>query len=207
MTLRGVIQGLLRGSDDAEAMLADDGYGDLPAEMFSQALSSYADTAPMAEADALSPVLTTLDAGNASDAFAVLEEQPPTLDGTGGADATGLGASIMGASALGDELDDDALDTTDDDIDDFGTAAPDTDNDLTDETDETATDESASADESDDVEEASPDTVAEADDPFADDGLFDADAVTDSATEFEEFEEFFDTEPVATGEDPSDLDF
>ena len=67
MTLRGVIQDLLRGSDDAEAMLADDGYGDLPAEMFGQALSSYADTAPMAEADALSPVLTTLDAGNASE--------------------------------------------------------------------------------------------------------------------------------------------
>ena len=205
MTLRGVIQGLLRGADDAEAMLADDGYGDLPAEMFGQALSSYADTAPMAEADALSPVLTTLDAGNASDAFAVLAEQPPTLDGMVGADTSGLGASILGASALDDALDDDASDDADD-LDGFGTAAPDTADDHTDEPDDHPADESTSVDESDDVEEASPDT-ADADDPFAEDGLFDADAVTDSATEFEEFEEFFDTEPVATGEDPSDLDF
>jgi len=84
MTLRGVIQGLLRGSDDAEAMLADDGYGDLPPEMFGQALSSYADTAPMDEADALSPVLTTLDSGDPSDVFAVLQEQPLTVESGSG---------------------------------------------------------------------------------------------------------------------------
>ncbi len=115
--------------------------------------------------------------------------------------------SGQGGVAAWDCVNDMMTDDIDGDIDDFGSAAPDTDNDLNDEADDSATDDSTFADEVDGVDEASLDTAAEADDPFADDGLFDADAATDSATEFEEFEEFFDTEPVATGEDPSDLDF
>lgn len=197
----------MRGSDDAEAMLADNGYGDLPPEMFGQALSSYADTAPMAEADALSPVLTTLDAGGSSDVFSLLQEQPLTLDASGG--GSGLGASLLGASALDDALDDDASFDADDldDIDDFGTAAPDDETDTTaDEASETADADDPSFDEDVDQPEAAD---AEANDPFAENELFgeSADDVADSATEFEELEDFFDTEPVATGEDPSDLDF
>ena len=194
----------MRGSDDAEAMLADEGYGDLPAEIFGQALSSYADTAPMDEADALSPVLTTLDAGNASDVFALLEERPLTLDN---ADGAGLGASLLGATVLDEVVDDDALEDGEfDGLNDFGAAAPD------DETEEVA--EGETADQGDELDESLLDTAGSdelsaeiADDPFSADDLLDTDAVTDTATEFEEEADFFDTEPVATGEDPSDLDF
>lgn len=201
MTLRAVIQGLMRGSTDAEATLADEGYGDLPAEIFGQALSSYADTAPMDEADALSPVLTTLDAGDASDVFAVLQEQPLTLEPA--TDASGLGALGLGAATLDDVLDDELDDSAfdDDALDDFGTAAPE-------ETDETADDavedQTVTADEADDLEDFG---ATEPNDPFTADELFDADAVADTAGDFAEQEEFFDTEPVATGEDPGDLDF
>ncbi len=195
MTLRGVIQGLLRGSNDAEAMLADDGYGDLPAEMFGQALSSYADTAPMAEADALSPVLT---GGDASDVFAVLEEQPLTLEANSGPDAAGLGASLLGVTALDDVLDEASDEEDLDDIDSFGTAAPE--DDTTEGDDNTAdllTNEESDASLGED----------ETSDPFASDDLFETDDVIDSAAEFEQEADFFDTEPEATGEDPSDLDF
>jgi len=210
MTLRGVIQGLLRSSDDAEAMLADEGYGDLPPEIFGQALSSYADTAPMAEADALSPVLTTLDAGNASDVFAVLEEQPLTLDPSDGAEAVGLGASVLGAAALDDMVDGDTGEGTFDDgafdeIDDFGASAPIDESEIVDEIDEVdeTGDDAFGTDELDSVEVLSSAT----DDPFAEDEIFNADAIADTAADFEEQEDFFDTEPVVTGEDPSDLDF
>ncbi len=106
MTLRGVIQGLLRGSDDAEALLADEGFGDLPAEMFGQALASYADTAPIAEADVLTPILTELDGGDPADVFAVLEEHPlaarPDLDGM---DGLALGLPVLAADDLEDVVD------------------------------------------------------------------------------------------------------
>lgn len=197
MTLRGVIQGLLRGSDDAEAMLADEGYGDLPAEIFGQALSSYADTAPMDEADALSPVLTTIDAGDGSDVFAVLEAQPLTVDASGGSDAAGLGASMLGVTALDDALDSDAVE--EDTIDDFGTAAP-----------EDAADADAEAElaeQVDDLDEFDATEPVDADDPFAADDLFDAEPVADTAADFAEEADFFETEPTATNEDPSDLDF
>lgn len=197
MTLRGVIQGLLRGSDDAEAMLTQDGYGDLPAEMFSQALASYADTAPMAEADALSPVLTTIDAGNASDVFAVLEEQPPTIGLTGGPEVVGLGAAVLGLDTVDDALDDDSID---DALDDFGSAAPEEASDTNDITE----DDSPAVEEN--FEESSVET-SDVDDPFGHGEPFDAPTAVDSAGEFEELDDFFDTEPVATGEDPSDLDF
>lgn len=193
MTLRGVIQGLLRGSDDAEAMLTEDGYGDLPADMFSQALSSYADTAPMAEADALSPVLTTIDAGSASDVYAVLEEQPPMAGFAGGPEIAGLGTSVLGLDSIDDALEGDALEG--DALDDFGSAAP---------------AEAADADEppaaNEDLEEPSVETL-DLDDPFGDGEPFDVAAAVDSAGEFEDLEDFFDTEPVATEEDPGDLDF
>ena len=208
MTLRGVIQGLLRGSDDAEAMLADEGYGDLPAEMFGQALSSYADTAPMDEADALSPVLTSIDAGDASDVFAVLEEQPPALDASGG--PAGLGASVLGINAVDEAL---AAPETEpiDDVNDFGTAAPDDADALDGDTldgdtldGDTLDGAIAESVPSDDIETAG---APEADDPFAADDLFETEAVADAAGEFAEESDFFETEPTATNEDPSDLDF
>lgn len=202
MTLRAVIQGLMHGSADAEATLADEGYGDLPAEIFGQALSSYADTAPMDEADALSPVLTTLDAGDASDVFAVLQEQPLTLEPA--TDASGLGALGLGATALDDVLDDSDLDRDafdEGDLDDFGTAAPE---DTDGAADDVVEDQAVAADESDDLEDFG---VSEPNDPFTADDIFDTDTIADTAGDFAEQEEFFDTEPVATDEDPSDLDF
>ncbi|MFK7920163.1 MAG: hypothetical protein AB8G14_18975 [Ilumatobacter sp.] len=195
MTLRGVIQGLMRGSDDAEAALADEGYGDLPAEIFGQALSSYADTATMEEADALSPVLTTLDAGDASDVFAVLQEQPLTLEPT--TDPASLAAVGLGAAAL----DDTALDDTALGLDDFGAAAPE---DVDDAVEDALEDQTTITDEADDLEDFG---ATEANDPFTADEISEIDDVVDAAGEFVEQEEFFDTEPVATGEDPSDLDF
>ena len=188
MTLRAVIQGLLRGSDDAEAMLANDGYGDMPAEIFGQALSSYADTATMDEADALSPVLTSMDAGDASDVFAMLEEQPISFDAAAGPSA--LGASVLGLDAL-DTLDNSSLDEIDE-IDGFGSSTP-IDDRTTSLDDEpfTVDDPQAGAD----------------DDSFDTEDLFDVADVADSAGDYVEREEFFDTEPEATGEDPSDLDF
>lgn len=196
----------MRGSTDAEATLADEGYGDLPAEIFGQALSSYADTAPMDEADALSPVLTTLDAGDASDVFAVLQEQPLTLEPA--TDASGLGALGLGAATLDDVLDNDLDDNDLDDnafddgaLDDFGTAAPE---DADEAAEDAVEDQTVTADESDDLEDFG---ATEPNDPFTADELFDTDAVADTAGDFAEQEEFFDTEPVATGEDPSDLDF
>lgn len=200
MTLRAVIQGLLHGSDDAEAMLADDGYGDLPPEMFGQALSSYADTAPMAEADALSPVLTTMEAGDASDVFAVLEEQPLVISPV--ADSGALAASVLGVNALDDALDASTEEASTDEIDDFGTSAPDVADDDIEDLDDTTF--GADVDEPDEVDTAE-DLTEES--PFDTDEVFDADDVADTAGDFALEEDFFDTEPVATGEDPSDLDF
>lgn len=184
MTLRGVIQGLFRGSDDAEAILAENGFADLPADIFGQALSSYADTAPMAEADALTPVLASLEAGDPSDVFAVLAERPLATSPEGsGVDPAAVGASLAGAE------------TVDDVIDDFGVtvdAEPDT-SDLDDliDAEETALDDSGNG-----VDEF----VEE--DPFAAADFEESEPAADA----ESFENLFDTEPQATGDDPSDLD-
>lgn len=190
MTLRGVIKGLLTGSGDAEAMLADDGYGDLPPEMFSQALSSYADTAPMEEADALTPVLSQLEEGSPSDVFAVLEEQPLSVGPVYEPADQGL-------------VDPDA-DTTDDlddfdELGDFGSAGDvvDLDTEL-DGVDDLVDD----VDPVDDALETADAATEDLDDPFAD--LVDeATEATDSA---EDFEDLFATEPEAGGDDPGDLD-
>ena len=202
MTLRGVIQGLLRGSVDAEAQLADEGFGDLPAEMFGQALASYADTAPIAEADALTPILLELDEGDPADVFAVLEGHPladqTDLDGL---DGLALGLPVLVADDL------DPLDI----VDGFGTPAEaddstDHDDADTDDLDDAAADDATSAtlDESSNADIDDP-TVVAADqldhDPFAD-SFEDTDG-TDTA---ETFEDLFDHEPEATGDDPSDLD-
>lgn len=196
MTLRGVIKSLLHGSGDAEAMLADDGYGDLPPEMFSQALSSYADTAPMEEADALTPVLSQLDEGSPSDVFAVLEEQPLSVGPV--YEPADEGRVAPDANTT-DDLDDF------DDLGDFGEAADaaDLDDDLGDASiDEEAIDEVV-------LEEAADASIDQStlngttdDDPFAD-LVDDATEATDSA---EDFEDLFATEPEAGGDDPGDLD-
>lgn len=188
MTLRGVIQSLLHGSGDAEAMLADNGYSDLPPEMFGQALASYADTAPMDEADALTPVLGALDEGNQSDVFAVLESQPLAVGGEGG-------VGLAGLTAAGAEV---ALDESDLDIgDDFGTAAP---LDDLDDLDNMADD----ASEIVEIDTADGELL-NLDDPLsATESLPEA---VDSVGEFEALEDFFDREPSATNEDLDDLDF
>ncbi len=201
MTLRGVIQGLLRGSDDAEALLADQGFGDLPADMFGQALASYADTAPIAEADALTPILTELDGGDPADVFAVLEEHPlagrPDLDGM---DGLALGLPVL---AL-DELDPEDI------VDGFGTPAEADESADHDRSDDDGSDDGAADDSAFDdatTEEADlndPESVEVDqldDDPFAD-PFEDSDAADEADT----FEDLFDHEPEATGDDPSDLD-
>ena len=192
MTLRGVIQGLLRGSDDPEALLAEEGFGDLPAEMFGQALASYADTAPIAEADVLTPILTELDEGDPADVFAVLEEHPLAAR----TDVDGIEALGLGLPAVADDLDD---------IDGFGTPADN--DDLTDH-------ESDDLGDPDEPHDGAPDGDAlvdsdptgatdldRHDDPFAD--MFEGPAAADEA---DTFEDLFDHEPEATGDDPSDLD-
>lgn len=185
MTLRGVIQGLFGGSDelgsnDIEATLANNGFGDLPADMFSQALASYADTAPMAEADALTPVFASLETGDPSDVFAVLDQQPLVVDpGAPVGDLALASVSLVGADALDDgpgfgesvaEADDESPIADDEAADDFG-------DDITDDAD-----------------------ALVSDDPFDDAGL------PDAADETDAFEELFETEPEATGDDPADLD-
>ncbi len=205
MTLRGVIQGLLRGSDDAEALLADDGYGDLPPEMFGQALASYADTATMAEADALTPVLTELDQGDPADVFAVLDAHDLT-DRPDPADLSGTEGLSLGIPAVagGFELDDM--------IDDFGSpaeVAEDTDLDRPDDAEDgeegaSAADAVDATDDATDVDslgDEAQDDGQIADDPFAD--LFED---GDDTGEADTFDALFDHEPEATGDDPSDLD-
>jgi len=198
MTLRGVIQGLFGGSDgvganDIEAVLADNGFGDLPADMFSQALASYADTAPMAEADALTPVLASLDSGDPSDVFAVLDERPLAVDAGGsGAESAVLGASLIGLESLddapefGESADLDDLDPLDNSVIDDSAV------------DDSAIDDSA-VDDSVATSAGDPTDLGDGDpinDPFAD----------DDEVGTESFEELFETEPEATGDDPSDLD-
>ena len=202
MTLRGVIQGLLRGSDDAEAMLADEGFDDLPAAMFGQALASYADTAPLTEADALTPILASLDAGDPSDVFAVLDEQPLDLAGSGRPDVSAI-ASLAGAAALDDGSDNEA---TDDELGGFSfgaeEVAPDFGEPGTDESFE-AVDDSDAGESFDEPLTDDPDPSLELDDPF--DDPFD-DSTAEASNEAETFEQYFDSEPEATGDDPSDLD-
>jgi len=86
--------------------------------------------------------------------------------------------------------------------DDFGAAAP---------TDPDPTHEDPTGDDivSEELGDPAIEAIDELDveDPFSGDDLFGDDAVIDAAAAFEEQEEFFDTEPTATGEDPSDLDF
>ena len=209
MTLRGVIQGLMRGTDDdgsglsgtddggssnVEAMLAEHGFGDLPAEMFGQALASYADTAPMAEADALTPILTTLDAGDPSDVYAVLEEQPIAPVPPSVPDAAAIDVPIAGVAAAGAAF-------ADADIPDgFGQSigsedAVGDDNPPSDDTDDL--DDTDAFDDADLSSAASGST--DIDDPFGDN-------VDDHLGDTESFVEMFETGPEATGEDPSDLD-
>lgn len=202
MTLRAVIESLLRGSDDAEAVLADNGFGDLPADMFSQALASYSDTAPMAEADALTPILTSLEASDPSDVFAVLEEQPLVVGGEPSpADLAMVGAAISGVDVVDAALDDTALDDTalddstglDDDLADFGASAAES---------TTPSAEEPVVEVETDVDDQLSDTGLELpeQDPFADDDFASGDGEADS------FEDLFQSEPEATGDDPSDLD-
>lgn len=197
MTLRAVIAELLRGSDDAEAMLADNGFGDLPADMFSQALASYSDTAPMAEADALTPVLASLDAGDPSDVFAVLDEQPLVVVPQG--PSTDL--SMIGVAASGiDAALDAELDQTDelDEIDDFGVSVSD---DAEAGSAEADTDDPfADEHQTDEPQDVGPEPAEQ--DPFAHDDLDHVETVDHA----DSFDDLFDTEPEATGDDPSDLD-
>lgn len=201
MTLRGVIQALVHGSGDAETALADNGYGDLPAEMFGQALSSYADTAPMEEADALSPILTAIDAGDPSDVFAVMEEQPPTI--VPESDLSGLGLTgVAGIDAFDDldaaDLDAADLDSSDAAPEDFGVS-------TADETVETGEAADAIDEAAEFVTEAigdAPIADVELDDPSAE---FVDDAPIDSAGDFAE--DLFATAPEVTDDDLSDLDF
>lgn len=209
MTLRGVIQGLLRGTNDAEAMLAEEGFDDLPADMFGQALASYADTAPIAEADALTPILASLEAGDPSDVFAVLDEQPLDLDGPGAGDLTALASSLAGVTALtGDAHDDGADDGASDvadDTPDFGGVAggDDADAESVDTVDDSESIDGFDDDSIDSQHSAGQDTTLDLGDPF-DDPLVDTTA--ESPNETDTFEEYFDSEPEATGDDPSDLD-
>ncbi len=204
MTLRGVIQGLLRGSNDAEAMLAEEGFDDLPADMFGQALASYSDMAPLAEADALTPILASLDAGDPSDAFAVLDEQPLDLD-VGGPELSAI-ASLAGAGVIDGSDNDDAPD------DELG-ESPVEGEDITPDFSEPGADEAPSEiDDSVVIEELGeldepltdgPDSSLELDDPF--DDPF-ADSTAEATNEADTFEQYFESEPEATGDDPSDLD-
>lgn len=65
MTIRDAIEDMLAnldlGSDPAE-VLADHGFEDVPAEVFSSALQHFAELAPMEIADALAPMVTRLSA-------------------------------------------------------------------------------------------------------------------------------------------------
>lgn len=184
MTLRAVIEDLLRGSPDAEAMLADAGFGDLPAEMFGQALASYADTAPMAEADALTPVLISLETGDAGDVFAALEEHAPQVLPT----ESEPDLSLMFASAG-------SIDALDEVIDDFGVT-------VESEPAEDHLDGDHLTDDHLDDEDATEEGYELLDeDPFRSD----LESVDDSS-DSEAFEDLFETEPEATGADPSDLD-
>lgn len=214
MTLRGVIQGLMRGTDDdgsglsgsddggssnVEAMLAEHGFGDLPAEMFGQALASYADTASMAEADALTPVLTTLDAGDPSDVYAVLEEQPIAPVPPSAVPDAAIDVPIAGVGAAGAafaEVDDDIPDGFGQSIGSEDAVGDDTPSDDTDDLDDRFDD----TDGFDDADLPSAEGAStEVDDPFGD-------SVDDHLGDTESFVEMFETGPEATGEDPSDLD-
>ncbi len=65
MTIRDAIDQLLTGetanqpaTHDPATVMADNGYGDVPSELFGTALVHFSDTAPLAQADALAPVVT-----------------------------------------------------------------------------------------------------------------------------------------------------
>ncbi len=65
MTIRDAIDQLLTGettdqaaAPDPATVMADNGYGDVPSELFGTALVHFSDTAPLAQADALAPVVT-----------------------------------------------------------------------------------------------------------------------------------------------------
>lgn len=61
MSIRAAISGLLTGDDlpsDPAAALEEAGYDNIPAEAFGTALTHFSDTATLAEADALAPVVT-----------------------------------------------------------------------------------------------------------------------------------------------------
>lgn len=106
MTIRTAIEQLLSGplgfgdgsSDPAEA-LAEQGFGDVSGELFGTALEHFSDTAPLAQADALAPVVTRVssvpyeaedlaplggdgidgEASESGDAFALFETVAPTV--------------------------------------------------------------------------------------------------------------------------------
>ncbi len=106
MSIRDAIEQLLTGETRPEgqgfgpaAVLAEHGYDDVPTELFGTALVHFSDTAPLAQADALAPVVTRVspipfenddlppleghemgeEILDGSDPFALFESAPPVL--------------------------------------------------------------------------------------------------------------------------------
>ncbi len=92
MTIRDAIDQLLTGettdqaaAPDPATVMADNGYGDVPSELFGTALVHFSDTAPLAQADALAPVVTRVSPipFEEADLAPLGDEGPdPDLDGS-----------------------------------------------------------------------------------------------------------------------------
>lgn len=151
MTIRDAITQLLTGDNDGSVhqepadVLAQNGYEDVPAELFGTALSHFSDTAPLEQADALAPIVTRLSPVPFEEQD--LPELPGGLDAdsTEGLDAYSLfqsaasgGVLVGAADQLASEPSDGGesdLDDVDNDADGVETIDADTDTDATSETD------------------------------------------------------------------------
>lgn len=164
MSIRDAIEQLLTGETLAEgqggdpaAILAEHGHQDVPTELFGTALVHFSDTAPLAQADALAPVVTRVspipfeeddlpplegaegieDALDGSDPYALFEAAPPVLSDLDDLDTDGLDDVDTESGPLDDsdeEMDDSDIDEDAEDSHEFTEDQPGEEN-LTEETD------------------------------------------------------------------------
>lgn len=132
MTIRDAIDQLLTGETplgggaaDPASVMAEHGYETVPTELFGTALVHFADTAPLEQADALAPVVTRvgpipLEESDLPESYGELD-----LDAIEGDDAFALfsEAAPVVAESPADELDFEAADTSDFEVEDLNAAA------------------------------------------------------------------------------------